>query len=255
MDLLQKRLPRQISYVLGEEESGEGGGEGGGKTNRKKWKTQKYKHPKNRKHKKTGKPTEEEEEEEEDCSSTACNKRKLALPWWCLHVWYAIHQMCIKIWCWSFYTLTLLLSFLWHLRFFFFWGSCIRNKMKNKKIRQREICWKMVAASSSSSSSSCIQFQLGVQIIFITFFTKHCWHSLFAMGGFLMTWACLQKRTKTLFGAVVVVLVMMSLGFPMMVVVQRIYMQVVRTGWLPEKNGNKRIANSIYYAGGYGLNA
>jgi hypothetical protein len=51
------------------------------------------------------------------------------------------------------------------------------------------------------------------------------------------------------------VLVMMSLGFPMMVVVQRIYMQVVRTGWLPEKNGNKRIANSIYYAGGYGLNA
>jgi hypothetical protein len=80
MDLLQKRLPRQISYVLGEEESGEGGGEGGGKTNRKKWKTQKYKHPKNRKHKKTGKPTEEEEEEEEDCSSTACNKPKLALP-------------------------------------------------------------------------------------------------------------------------------------------------------------------------------
>ncbi len=157
--------------------------------------------------------------------------------------------MCIKIWCWSFYTLTLLLSFLWHLRFFFFWGSCIRNKMKNKKIRQREICWKMVAASSSSSSSSCIQFQLGVQIIFITFFTKHCWHSLFAMGGFLMTWACLQKRTKTLFGAVVVVVVMMGLGFPMMVVVQRTYMQVVRTGWLPEKNGNKRVVNSIMQVG------
>lgn len=119
--------------------------------------------------------------------------------------------------------------------------------MKHKKIRQREICWKMVSASSSSSS--CIQFHLGVQIIFITFFTKHCWHSLFVMGGFLMTRACLQKRRKTLFVAVVVVVVMMGLGFTIMVVVQRIYMQVVRTGWLPEKNGNKRVVNSIMQVG------
>lgn len=77
----------------------------------------------------------------------------------------------------------------------------------------------MVAASSSSS---CIQFQLGVQIIFITFFTKHCWHSLFEMGGLSDDMSLSSKEKKTVFGAVVVV-VMMDLGFPMTVVVQRIY--------------------------------
>ncbi len=40
-----------------------------------------------------------------------------------------------------------------------------------------------MVAAAASSSSSCIQFQLGVQIIFITFFTKPCWHSLFVIGG------------------------------------------------------------------------
>jgi len=89
----------------------------------------------------------------------------------------------------------------------------------------------MVAASSSSSSSSCIQFQLGVQIVFITFFTKHCWHSLFAMGGLSDDTSLSSKQKKNCFWC--------ScggggddgfLGFPMMVVVQRTYMQVVRTG-------------------------
>lgn len=57
----------------------------------------------------------------------------------------------------------------------------------------------MVAASSSSSSSSCIQFQLGVQIIFITFFTKHCWHSLFAMGGLSDDTSLSSKQKKNCF--------------------------------------------------------
>ncbi len=78
------------------------------------------------------------------------------------------------------------------------------------------------ASSSSSSSSSCIQFQLGVQIIFITFFTKHCWHSLFVIGGLSDDMSLSSKEKKTVFGAVVVV-VMMGLGFLMTVVVQRIY--------------------------------
>jgi hypothetical protein len=82
----------------------------------------------------------------------------------------------------------------------------------------------MVAAASSSSSSPCIQFQLGVQIIFITFFTKPCRHSLFVIGGLSDDMSLSSKEKKTVLGAVVVVVMMMGLGFPMMVVVvQRIY--------------------------------
>jgi succinate dehydrogenase hydrophobic anchor subunit len=76
----------------------------------------------------------------------------------------------------------------------------------------------------SSTSSSCIQFQLGVQIIFITFFTKHCWHSWFVMGMLSDDMSLSSKEKKTVFGAVVVVVVVvMGLGFTMTVVVQRIY--------------------------------
>jgi hypothetical protein len=79
-----------------------------------------------------------------------------------------------------------------------------------------------MVASASSSSSSCIQFQLGVQIILITFFTKHCWHSLVVIGGLSDDMSLSSKEKKTVFGAVVVA-VMMGLGFTMMVLVQRIY--------------------------------
>jgi dihydrodipicolinate synthase/N-acetylneuraminate lyase len=63
---------------------------------------------------------------------------------------------------------------------------------------------------------------LGVQSTFITFFTKHCWHSLFVIGGLSEDMSLSSKEKKTVFGAVVVVLIM-GLGFTMMVVVQRIY--------------------------------
>jgi len=81
-----------------------------------------------------------------------------------------------------------------------------------------------MVAAVSSTSSSCIQFQLGVQIIFITFFTKHCWHSWFVMGMLSDDMSLSSKEKKTVFGAVgVVVVVVMGLGFMMTVVVQRIY--------------------------------
>jgi succinate dehydrogenase hydrophobic anchor subunit len=81
-----------------------------------------------------------------------------------------------------------------------------------------------MVAAVSSTSSSCIQFQLGVQIIFITFFTKHCWHSWFVMGMLSDDMSLSSKEKKTVFGAVgVVVVVVMGLGFTMTVVVQRIY--------------------------------
>jgi succinate dehydrogenase hydrophobic anchor subunit len=84
-----------------------------------------------------------------------------------------------------------------------------------------------MVAAVSSTSSSCIQFQLGVQIIFITFFTKHCWHSWFVMGVLSDDMSLSSKEKKTVFGAVVVVVVVvvvvMGLGFTMTVVVQRIY--------------------------------